>query len=98
MKLVTLSDFQKLAGLSDKALSWLLTRNLVACQTDAARGILVDLDSVETGDLLKSIAARRSRVLREGDRLMMEKLAAVATRNFEDIIEQVVREIEKREA
>ena len=97
MKLIRLGDFQKLAGLSDRALSWLLTRNLVRCQIDPAQGILVDLDSVETTDLLKSIAARRTRILQTGERLLMESLAAVATRHFEQIVERALRTLEMRE-
>ena len=98
MKLVKLGDFQKLAGLSDRALSWLLTRNLLRCEVDPARGILVDIDSVETADLLKSIAARRTRILDSGERLLMESLAAVATRHFEQIVERALHTIETRKA
>ena len=96
MKLVTLENFQKLAGLSDRALCWLLVRNRLRCENDAQHGLMVDLDSLETRELLKSISAEQSSALESGQRLLIERLAGVATKGFEEIVNQACSLIQAR--
>jgi len=90
MKIVSLEEFQKLVGLSDKALIWLLTRNLVQCQIVAERGLCVDLESVDTKSLRESILARREAVLDRRNEIIVERLGNVVRDELESIVDEAI--------
>ncbi|MBN8550778.1 MAG: hypothetical protein J0M12_15800 [Deltaproteobacteria bacterium] len=90
MKTVSLEEFQKLVGISDKALVWLLTQNLLQCQTTADRGLCVDLESVDTENLRKAILARRDSVLEERKDIIVERLGNAVRDELQSIVDEAI--------
>ncbi len=90
MHLVSLEDFLKVCDLSDKASLALLTKNLVPCQIDPERGILVDVDAASTRALISALKREPEALREEEQRLLAEKAARIIRENLDSIVEEAV--------
>lgn len=90
MKNVSLEEFQKLVGVSDKALVWLLTHNVVQCQASPEHGISVDLESVDTKALREAILARRDEIVDQRKEIIVERLGNVVRDELTSIVNEAI--------
>ncbi len=90
MKTVSLEEFQKLVGISDKALVWLLTHNMVQCQTSPERGLTVDLESVDTNALREAILTRRDEIVEQRKEIIVERLGNVVRDELTSIVNEAI--------
>lgn len=90
MKLLRISEFQRLSGLSDRALAWLVVNNRLPCQADPKQGIMVDVESVEIGTLVSAIAARKEELLKERHSFLAERFANIIGKSLEEILDEAL--------
>ncbi|MBX7145529.1 MAG: hypothetical protein K1X79_13850 [Oligoflexia bacterium] len=88
MKQVSLSEFQRLTALPDRAVLWLLYNNRIKCSVDASKGLLVDIDSVENADIVGALTARQESVTAQN----METLSAQVGDIIQDELDRIVDE------
>lgn len=90
MKLISLQEFQRTAGLSDQALVWLLVNNRLRCQVDQSEGLMVDAESADTQALVAAITTAAQRVFASAQPVLQERVAGIIGRHLEEIIEEAV--------
>lgn len=90
MKLVSLEQFQRLTALSDKSLVWLLTKNLLPCQSKPGEGLQVDLESVEIAKLQEAILARQAAALEERSPEISEQLGNIVRDELEILVNEAL--------
>ena len=84
-----LEEFQRLAGLSDSSLVWLLTKNKLPLKLDK-EGIQVSTAEVEMNEILKAIATVKTNARALEKELLIEKLGKVIVSNLDAILGEAV--------
>lgn len=90
MKQLTLSDFQKLTGLSDAALLYLLKENKLACETNRDGALLVDVSTVQIKELIQALTKRQSEALEVEREVIKERIARIASEELGSIIDRAI--------
>jgi len=85
MTLIKLSEFHQITGISLEALSRLLINNTLKCHIDEKKGIMVDIESIETKNLIESIIEQQRNAFERDKRIISEKLARIIGVYFEQI-------------
>ena len=94
MTLVTLTEFQRITGLSDQALLWLLKDNQLECSIDEENGLMIDIESTNTTELIKAVALKHEQVLERHKRIVSERFARIISEQMEEIARDVIARIE----
>lgn len=90
MKNVSLEEFQRLVGISDKALVWLLTNKLLHCKPSSDGGLTVDLEAVDTHALREAILARRDEIIDQRKEVIVERLGNVVRDELNSIVNEAI--------
>jgi|GEM_PF-3478697 len=93
---LSLGEFQKLTGISDAALLWLLKNNKLRCQVDSKKGLIVCPENLELQNLVEAVARRKQKVLAKHEKLLIEKMARIIRENFEAITEEAIARVTAR--
>lgn len=89
-RLVSLQEFQKLTGLSDKALVYLLKQNLLRCSVSDQSLLMVDLESVEIQHLQAAILERHGEVLNLNSTVISETLGTIVRDHLDVIVNEAL--------
>ena len=99
---ISLSDFQRLSGLSDRALLRLPKQDLLRCRvTEASEQthdatqktstrLEVDFESVDNSTLIKTIATASRDESKKVERLIAEKFARLISEKIDDITDRAI--------
>ena len=93
MQPISLKEFQKIAGLSDSSLVWLLVNKRLACCVDDNQQIMVRMDKVKTSDLLDSILKRQRESVALNESLILERFTSIIAENLEEICARVMAQV-----
>lgn len=90
MKLVPISSFQKITGISDRAMLQLLERvgkdaTQVYAEMSETQGLLLDVDSLKVRDLVEAIRQKQDKELSQKRAVIVEKLGAIVVEEIESI-------------
>lgn len=90
MKLVTIHTFQKITGLSDRAMLQLLERvgndpQHIYGEIHPDHGIVLDVNSVRVRDLVEALKANQQSALEAKRSVIVEKLGSIIVDEIEDI-------------
>ena len=88
--MITLEEFQKLSGLSDSSLVWLLTHNQLACSVSEESGIMVDPESTSVKTLIRSLRDKKTEVLAGKERVIIERLARIVGEQLEEVAHEAI--------
>lgn len=94
MSRITLAEFQKVTGLSDRSLGWLLKRNRLSCHLDEKRGIMVDTDCVGQAEIVRAVASSCADTFGEEEELIIERLSGIVADNLEEMCLRVLARLE----
>ncbi len=86
MKLITLKEFQKHIEISDSALIWLLKENKIPCQTNDNKGLVIDIDRVDTKALIEGIATIKKSYLESEEDVLVEKFARIIDESLQEFL------------
>ena len=91
-----LSEFQKLTGLSDEALFWLLREEKLACSVDEHGSIYVNPEHVAIKKTLSEVLSIKREVMSEHVDILSEKCGKLIDRKIDELtseaIEQLIRQ------
>ena len=87
---IPLGKYQRLTGLSDRALVHLLCSNKLSCRCDEEQGILVDFESVDNKELLEAVAKTHAAAVGDIEVLMAEKFGSFISEKFEEISSEAI--------
>lgn len=90
MKLLSLTEFQKMACLSDKAMMWLLRKGGLNCQINAEGSVQIDIDSTSTAELVQAIRKERKAVFEEFQPILSEKCGKVVSTRLEAVMNEAI--------
>jgi len=91
--LVSLADFQALAGLSDGAVVWLLKENKLPVVYSRETGLAVDATAATVAQLIEAIMHEHKESLVRHESLLMEKIGAIISAHLETILDEAVSRI-----
>ena len=89
MKKINLQDFQKLSGLSDKAMLWLLINGKLPISLDS-NTITIDPSGLDMRSLIQSIAVRVQERFSSHQALIEERLESLIAEKLEDLVEEAI--------
>ncbi len=90
MKLVSLSEFQRISSLTDSVLSYLLKANLLKVEVDAKQGILVDIDSASNEAIITAIRQKEADLLKVNNSLLGDRLSTLIGGHLDIILERAL--------
>lgn len=84
---VSLTEFQRLTGLSDSATLWLIKHNKLALAYSRDQGIRVDAADASTRLMVEAMIREHEALLSEDESLLMERISALIRTHLESIFE-----------
>jgi len=90
MKLIKLSEFQSISGLSDSMVLLLLKESLLRCHVNQSNELSIDIDAVDLKDLFASLLETHKEQFIEQEPLIIEELGSVMAAHFERIIDEAI--------
>ncbi|RMG43704.1 MAG: hypothetical protein D6719_03200 [Candidatus Dadabacteria bacterium] len=96
MKLVNLSEFQRLTGISDRSLLWLLKNRRLICQVSDASEIMIDIESADVKKLIEAMKSTNHDFLKKRQRIITEKFARIIGEELDVIVDQAVARLKSR--
>ena len=87
---VNLQEFQRLSGLSDKALLHLLKHNQLRCEVRDGSCLVIDIESTETKALQESILQRQHETLNSHQDLISERLGTIVRDEMQSIVDEAI--------
>lgn len=87
MKMIPLSEFQRITQLSDKAIVWLINQQEIEMQVDSKRGLLISPESATTRSLVNAITSSEQSATQAKKALIIEKLASIIDDGLDDIVD-----------
>lgn len=84
---VSLTEFQRLTGLSDSAILWLLKHNKIALAYSLDQGIRVDAGDASTRLMVEAMIHQHETLISEDESLLMERISALIRTHLESIFE-----------
>ena len=97
MKQISLKEFKSISLISSDALLWLIENNALPFSYDPENGLLVDIDSVETKDLLKAISIERQAIADREINLLSEQAGKIIRDNFDSIVSEALARIKQQQ-
>ncbi len=89
-RFVSLQEYQRLSGLSDKALLHLLKHNLLSCSNRENSGLVVDIESTEVRALHEAILKRQQEVSLQQQDLISERVGTIVRDEMQSIIDEAI--------
>jgi hypothetical protein len=93
MELIPLKEFQRVSGLSDGALLWLLKENRLPIRAGADGGVQIEVDGIELPRLIAALSARQQEAWQNDRRLLLEKCASLIKNSFAEVIAETIARI-----
>ncbi|MFM1849037.1 MAG: hypothetical protein RL417_2511 [Pseudomonadota bacterium] len=90
---IPLAEFQRLSGLSDSAIVWLLIHNKIPLAYSPATGISVDAGHPTTADLVAAITHQHEAGLEADAPLIRERMRTLINTHLESILESALERI-----
>ena len=84
---VPLAEFQRLTGLSDAAIVWLLSHNKIPLAYDTESGVRVDVAHASTRSMVEAMVQAHDELLVAEEPLLMGRITALINTHMESIIE-----------
>lgn len=85
--LVSLAEFQRLTGLSDSAVLWLLKHNKLPLAYTSELGLRVDSAHASTRTMVESMVREHDELLTADSSLLMARITALINTHLESILE-----------
>lgn len=89
MKKISLIDFQRLSGLSDRALMHLLKSTQLKCSTEQGQ-ILIDIEQLSVKKLVEAVSHKSAQLLLKDQNYLSERIASTLTTKLESIFDQAL--------
>lgn len=96
MSYVSLEDFQKLTGISDSALLWLLKRQNLVCEIGQSGILQIDIESAHVKSLIEALAQKQTEVLAADRDLLFERISGILLTRLDDIVARAVVRVKSR--
>lgn len=90
MKRITVLEFKKLSGLSDRALVTLLTANRLPCSVDPSLGLMIDIDAVHSGTILQGTITPSIDTLESDRQVIRERFSRIIADNLDSITDEAL--------
>ncbi len=94
MSLITISEFKQLSCLSDRALIWLLERNLIEL-VPGPHSACIDIESIKIKDLIKALSTRSEDLWNLNGSWIEERVASVCISKLEEVLELALAQAER---
>ena len=93
---ISLKEFQRVTGISDRALVWLLHHNSLPLSV-SEKGITVQGDKLEIDRIIDAIVAKREGVRNNEKALLVERAASTICSKLDELLAEAISELPKQE-
>lgn len=92
---ITIAEFQKLTGVSDRALIEILARNLVELRVNPETGLQLNISSCDLNTLIQSNIPTQIEDILSNRRLLLENVAEIIDEHLDDILNEALQKIQR---
>lgn len=90
MRLIPLSEFQELVGISTNTLGILLKTSALPCRADDAGAVSVDIEALSVRKMVKSIEAYRREQVASKSSVIDAEVETLLSEQFESILKEAL--------
>ena len=93
MKRLSLAEFQKLSGISDASLVWLLNNGKLSCFAEPGKPLEVEASGVAVATIVEAIVQARTNAIPSPDVALEERISAVIAEEMESILAEAAQRL-----
>ncbi|MDC0357522.1 hypothetical protein OAO01_01805 [Oligoflexia bacterium] len=93
MTFISLAEFQQLAGISDRALIILLSSNMLSCEYNPEKGVMVDVDACEVQQLVCAVGSRQKELFPNRKKILVEQFAKIISNSLDCVLNEAIASI-----
>lgn len=91
MKHLSLKELQKMTGLSDAALGYLLKEGLLQCSLTEENQLIVNIEKTNLSELMKATTSAKVKALDLKQDIAVERIAAIIRDRMEKVVNLALR-------